>query len=353
MKRIVILGAGGSPADNVIKSLRAAPERFWIIGTEVDPYTIQRSHADETYMTPFWDHPKSIDRLKEIIRLTNAEFVHAQPDFEVFNISKYRDELGILTFLPDHKTVEVCMDKYKSYDYWRNAGLTVPETMLIRNEDDLKNSFQRFGNKIWIRDTTGAAGKGALPTDSCEFAKAWINYRSAWGRCTAAELLTPRSTTFSSLWKSGELVVAQSRERLYWELGNRAPSGVTGITGAGVTVDDEQVTKTAIDAIHAIDNKPNGIFSVDLTYDKKGKVNPTEINIGRFFTTIEFFTRAGLNLPYIMVKLAYGESVPTFKKKINPLTSGLYWIRGMDFLPVLCSEKDIEIRKKEAKRWAK
>ena len=179
-----------------------------------------------------------------------------------------------------------------------------------------------------------------VPKDITQ-ARAWINFNEGWGHFTAAELLTPDSITWMSIWKEGKLIVAQGRKRLYWELARIAPAGITGITGAGVTVADKSVDKIAKEAIFSIDPKPNGIFSVDLTYDFSGVPNPTEINIGRFFTTHYFFTQAGLNMPEIYIKLAYNEALPRIVKKINPLRNGLVWIRGVDFLPVLVHEKKI------------
>src|SRR3990167_9845949 len=122
-----------------------------------------------------------------------------------------------------------------------------------------------------------------------------------------------------SIWKDGKLVVAQSRKRLYWELSKISPSGITGVTGAGVTFSDAILDEIAIKAIKSIDSTPNGIFSADLTYVFEGIPNPTEINIGRFFTTHEFFTQAGLNMPYLFVKMAFGETVTAPEKRINPL----------------------------------
>ncbi|HTG32576.1 MAG TPA: hypothetical protein VLB76_06555 [Thermoanaerobaculia bacterium] len=77
-------------------------------------------------------------------------------------------------------------------------------------------------------------------------------------------------------------------------------------------------------------------------YDPRGVPNPTEINIGRFFTTHLFLTRAGLNLPYLFVKLAFGEPYPEPARKLNPLPVDLAWVRGMDFLPVLTDMAAIE-----------
>jgi carbamoyl-phosphate synthase large subunit len=90
-----------------------------------------------------------------------------------------------------------------------------------------------------------------------------------------------------------------------------------------------------MDAIRAIDGKPHGIFGVDMTYDNQGWPNPTEINIGRFFTTHYFFTKAGLNLPEIYCNIALNNTFPVLERKINPLPNGLLWIRGMDVEPVM------------------
>ena len=145
-----------------------------------------------------------------------------------------------------------------------------------------------------------------------------------------------------SIWNEGELVVAQGRRRLYWELSKLSPSGVTGATGAGETVSDPVLDDIAQRTILAIDDKPNGLFAVDLTYDRTGVPNPTEINIGRFFTTHQFFTELGVNMPYIFVKLAYGEELPRLERKLNPARNKMVWIRGIDFEPVLCSMDEID-----------
>jgi carbamoyl-phosphate synthase large subunit len=122
---------------------------------------------------------------------------------------------------------------------------------------------------------------------------------------------------------------------------------VTGITGTGVTISDAALDELAQKAVHAIDRRPNGIFAVDFTYDKADVPNPTEINIGRFFTTHLFFTRAGLNLPYLFVKLAFDEPLPPIPAKFSPLKPNLAWVRGMDFLPVLTDLDTIETAARE------
>jgi hypothetical protein len=341
MKRILITGAGGSPAVNFSRSLRDSKDEFYLIGVDCNKYTLQRAETDERYLIPAASDKNYLPVLKEIIKKTSAEFIHAQNDIELTFISRNRDSLPIRTFLPNKETVEICIDKFKSYQCWKNAKIPQPETRIINNDDDLRSALDVWG-EVWLRDTVGAAGKGSLPVSEFKMAKAWLDFKSGWGKYTAAEMLSSQSVTWQSIWKNGELVVAQGRKRLYYEFADRAPSGITGLTGTGVTVSNEEVDQMAIKAIKAITKNPHGIFSVDLTYDKNRSPNPTEINIGRFFTTHHFFTAAGLNMPYILVQLAFEEEVDLPKNHINPLEKDLAWIRGLDFLPKLTTVKEIE-----------
>jgi hypothetical protein len=335
MKKIIVSGAGGSPAVNFTRSLWLAPEKFHTIGTDCSKYYLQRAETDERYLIPLAHDYDYIKILNKIIDLTGAEFLHVQNDTEMEVISENREQLHCKTFLPNKNTVAICQNKLISHKLWVDAGVPQPKTFLVENADDLWEAWKTIDGELWIRDTTGAGGRGSLKTRYFKTAKSWINLCQGWGKFTVAECLTPRSTTWLSIWYKGKLIVAQERERLYWELNKLAPSGVTGATGTGVTVSNEVVTEISLLAIKAVDKSPHGIFSVDLTYDKNGVPNPTEINIGRFFTTHQFFAEAGLNVAYILVKLAFGETLEPLSKRINPLPNGLAWIRGMDFEPIL------------------
>lgn len=347
VKRILVTGAGGSPSTNFIRSLKKFPKEFYFIGVDSDKYYLQRAETDEKYLVPKRGEENYLDMLNEVIEKTKADFLHCQNSAELEILSDNRDRLKTRYFLPDPETVRICQNKFDSYKKWEEAGLPQPKTVFLNNEDDLRNAFKELGNKIWVRETKGSGGKGSLPTEDFDQAKSWIDFQAGWGRFVAAEYLSPQSITWQSIWNKGELVVAQTRKRLYWELGKISPSGISGATGGAITMSDPKVDEISLKAIRAIDKCPNGIFSVDLTYDKNGVPNPTEINIGRFFTTHEFFTQAGLNMPYIFIKLAFGEEYPEPSRKINPLPENLVWIRGMDFLPILTTMAEVDKYQKE------
>ena len=339
-------GAAGSDAtNNFIRSLRDSRRRDHLIGMSSVPSDLFLADTEEKYAVPYASDPEYPQALLRLLQKTRPDLLHSQIDFEVRAISRIRDHieaLGVKLFLPVPETVENCVNKYLSYEIWKKAGIKVPETLLLHSPEDLESAFEKFGERVWIRAIEGGGGTGALPADDLNFARLWIDRFEGWGEFTAAQSLTPNSVTWLSIWYEGRLVVGQARRRRTWKFGSRTLSGVTGITGIGETCSDMVVDRVAQDAILAIDAKPHGIFGVDMTYDQEGFPNPTEINVGRFFTTHYFFTEAGLNMPEIYCDLALEGRTPTLERRINPLPDGLVWIRGMDAAPVLTTAAELE-----------
>lgn len=350
MAKIYIGGAGGAPSNGVIRSLRESGRKDYLIGTSSEASDLFLANTDERYFVPRATAPNHKQAVLQLLKKCKPDFLHVQNDYEVQAFSRIREEvesLRVKHYLPARATVENCVDKNKSYEIWVNVGIKVPKTMILKDASDLKKAFETLGEKIWIRATVGGGGRGALPVTNFDFAKIWIENFNGWGTFTAAECLSSRSITWLSIWYQGELVVAQTRRRHSWSFGNRTLSGVTGITGVGETCSDAIVDQVAQDAILSIDKKPHGIFGVDMTYDDNNWPNPTEINIGRFFTTIYFFTKAGLNLPEIYTNIALENTFPVLEKKINPLPDGLIWIRGMDVDPILTTAAELGKMKNE------
>jgi carbamoyl-phosphate synthase large subunit len=346
--KILIAGCGGAPSEGVVKSLQKCDKGDEIIGMGSEPTDLILSNASKKYIIPYANKLEYKDSLIRLLENEKPDLVHFQNDLEIFEASKIRDKIiatGTKLFMPKHEVIDTCVNKYKTYLKWNDSKVKVPRNILLNDEKDLLHSFKELGDKngkIWLRASSiGGGGKGALPTSDFEFAKRWIDNYNGWSDFIAAEMLSADTVTWLSIWNDGELVVAQTRIRKGWTHGNRTLSGITGVTKVGQTHSDVTVTKVAMDAIFAIDDKPHGIYGVDMAYDMSGFPNPTEINISRFFTTVLFFTEAGLNMPKIFKDIAlYGE-LPLLRKKINPLPDGLMWLRGMDTRPKLITFEDM------------
>lgn len=340
MKRVLVTGAGGPAGINFVASLRVAPEKMLVVGTEANKYFIHLATADRVYSVPKATEHGYIDCLNEVIEKERIEFLHAQPDIEVEFVSENREKLDACLFLPSKKAVRACQDKLEAARLWKKRNVPVARFMELRDVSDVDIAFKELGSPIWIRATHGAGGVGSTPASNRNVAVSWMNYWKARGvdwKFIAHEHLQGRNIAFHSLWKEGELITSMARERLEYIYPHLAPSGVTGTPAVQKTIHDDTVNKIGTEAVLSIDANFNGIACVDMKENGEGVPCVTEINAGRMFTTSFFFSYASkvlrkdfwANIPYLYVKLAFKEGVPKIPK-CNVLPKDVYWIRHID-----------------------
>ncbi|MGQ9506361.1 MAG: ATP-grasp domain-containing protein [Candidatus Bathycorpusculaceae bacterium] len=340
MKRILVTGAGGPAGINFVMSLKIAPEKMFIVGTEANQFFFHLAPVDKKYLVPKASDPKYIDELNGIVEKEKVEFVHAQPDIEVARISENRETLKAKVFLPAKETIRICQDKLKSAEKWEKNNVPVAKYLELREETDVNKAFEELGTPIWIRARHGAGGRGSTLAHNKETALSWIKYwkyREMDWQFIAQEYLPGRNIGFHSLWKNGELITSMARERKEYIYPNLAPSGVTGTPAVQRTIHDKAVNDIGTRAVLAIDRKFSGIACVDLKENKEGEPCVTEINAGRMFTTSFFFSYASKiigknyygNIPYLYVKLAFEEEILNIPK-YDILPENIYWIRHID-----------------------
>jgi carbamoyl-phosphate synthase large subunit len=185
-------------------------------------------------------------------------------------------------------------------------------------------------------------------------AQAWWSYWESREEISMTfivqEYLPGLNLAWQSLWKDGELIVSQARERLEYIYPFLAVSGVTGTPVVARTVNmPEDWKKIAMDTVLSIDPDATGIFCVDLKGDRDSVPNPTEINCGRFFTTSAGFSSLGhklgipgANMPLIYTKLGFEEKIGPFPQ-FDVLPQQWLYIRHIDlgerWIPAEIAEK--------------
>lgn len=353
MKKILVTGAGGPAGVNFLKSLKSTEESMKLYGTDINQYHLEfgKPWTEKMLLIPRATSDHYISKLNDIINKYKIDLIHPQPDTEVFQISENREKIDAKTFLPKKETIRICQNKYLSANIWKDKMFPSVKAIEIRDdhlENDIANACNLLGEKIWLRAKKGAGGTGSTPVENVETGVNWIKYWRSRGKkweFIAQEYLPGRNIAFQSIFKDGNLITSQARERIEYIYPYLAPSGVTGTPIVARTIHDDNVNKMATEAVLSIDSNATGVFCVDLKEDKLGKVCPTEINAGRFFTTSYFFSFASkkfnlplANMPYVLIKLAFNETIPK-GSKYNILPKDLYWIRHID-----CSEHLVQAK---------
>jgi hypothetical protein len=87
---ILLTGAGGSAAANVLDALRRADRGYRVVSADASAVRLHLSEADQRYLLPRCDDPGYASALRRLIEATGAVVLHAQPDPEVAAIGSIR-----------------------------------------------------------------------------------------------------------------------------------------------------------------------------------------------------------------------------------------------------------------------
>lgn len=337
MTRILLTGAGGSAAYNFKDALDIDGDNY-IVGADARPYHLELIKVDKRYIVPRVDEPGYVDAINRIIEKEKIEFVHPQPDVEVAFLSQHKDKINAKIFLPDYSVVEACHNKMTFNKLLSDKGVAVPIAYYIDSPDSLKLALEellKIQPKVWLRAIRGAGSRGSLPINSFYQGDAWIDYWRNfkgidYGDFMASEFLPGHEYAWQSLWWEGELITAQARERLEYIFGNLTPSGQTSSPSVAKTVNRDDIDEIGQAAVRAVSDKPHGVFCVDMKEGADGVPKVTEINVGRFFTTSNFFAHAGLNMPAMYIEIAMTGKLRNRPKQLQPLAENLYWVRMID-----------------------
>ena len=347
---VLVLGVGGPAGVNFARSVNLAEEDIVLYGTDTNKYNIEIANPYYNYVFLVSEDDKlKKQQIKNIITEFGIDFIYAQPDSEVLFLSRNRKEFEAKTFLPKHNTILNCQSKFQTSRIWSEVWSQTYGYMINGNiMDKLHNLMTRLGNTFWLRASHGAGGKASLLTKNITHAYHWCKFWLEYADITlmAQKYLSGRNFAWQSVWKNGELIVSQGRERLQYLYGNATVSGISGSSSVSRLVNIDQLNNNAIKAIKLIDNKPHGIYSVDLTEDGDDIV-PTEINAGRFFTMSYLLAKASVevnkprgNMPLIYLKLGNDLEIPD-GATMNILPSDFYWFRHVDCPAILIKKNDL------------
>jgi glutathione synthase/RimK-type ligase-like ATP-grasp enzyme len=338
-RHLLVLGAGGGPGNNLIRSLRVGDPSLLIVGAHRDRFLLKNSAADRNYLVPATAHPDFINSLAEIVGRDSIDLIIPTSDSDVRALAMLRDRLPCRTFLPTIGVIDLCRDKYELNVRLRKRGVPAPETFALTTLEDIDDIFGPTPHRrLWCRTREGHGGRGALLVESPEQARAWIQYWNDMrgvvpSAFTLSEYLPGRDFAAQSLWHDGELVIVKNYERLS-ALGGGQPGSTSSLAALSRTVVDPRVPDVTTAAMRALDRRASGVFCWDLRENADGVLCVTEINAGRFGLSTNIFDLPGKhNMAVTYVRLALGEGVG-FRDHYDAVDD-YYMIRDYDTVPTI------------------
>ncbi len=338
MTTILITGLGGSIGIDTARSLRKDPS-LRLVGCDCSDWGRQQAGhlVDEVVALPRADRGEKafLDALTETVERTGAALALVNPDPELEALAAIEATLPCPSSMPPIETVGITLDKARTVAK-ANIPDAFPESRALRSDADLERCFQEMEAPFWLRSAVGPGGRGSLTVETPDEARAWIDYWRRRGRdydWLVQELLPGRNLNWTGIYTRGELRLSAAMERLRYFLGESAASGVSGQVALCATVDPAELDTTCDRVVRALDDAPNGIYSVDLRCDREGKAKVTEVN-PRFAGRPWLYTNAGLNMPLAAVRALLGQPLGD---AVSPdgFRVGLHLHRQLDIDPAV------------------
>ena len=339
----MVTGAGGIAGVNFARALRSSARGYYLVGTDYNRFHIEYPDVDARYRTPRHDDKTFVQRISEIVKSESIEFVHPQPSSEALVLALHRNVLGARVFLPTGSLMQKAQDKLLSQRILRKAKVPVAATKTIAKAGDVRAAFRILGRPLWVRARHGAGGRLSLLCNTAEEAEYWVRLWNLRGvdlkEMILQEYLPGRNVAWDSIWKEGRLVTSYARERLEYPFKHISPSGITGTPSVARIIHDDQVNEVAVMAVKSLDDRPNGAYSVDLKGSSSGVFCITEVDAGKFHSTMPLWGYAAAkllempwfaNLADLYVRIGLGEEIPASIPQLNLFPAGYYLLRDMD-----------------------
>ncbi|MCS4541310.1 MAG: ATP-grasp domain-containing protein [Euryarchaeota archaeon] len=322
MPKITVLlsGSGGPAGLGAIKSLKEIKERkIGIIGVDADPFAPGSFLVDKFYTVPKAFEQNFVDKLFRICKREKIDVIIPTVDDEIFVLSNIKQKFeseDIRLLIPDHKTFLKAYDKGLTVKTAEENGIDVPKTFFPNNSIELKKISKQLGSPFVVRPRISHGGRGIFYVETIAEATAAFNWLKREGSIPMVQQYVKRGSVYSvaTLFdRRSELVAVGTMKKLR----EKPPSG--GVAWAGETVKNPKIQKLGIKIIKSFENWV-GPATAEIKFDGKNaylmEVNP------RLWGYNYLMTKAGINFPYLTVKLALNEKV-----KVGNYRTGLKFVR--------------------------
>ena len=153
--RIMIEAAGSLVSSSTMRNIQKAG--FTVIGTDSNPDSFGKYLCDEFYTVPAASDPSSRDFLKELVRDKKIDLVIPTLDEGMLAWAQMSEELkknGTSVSVSVPETIEICEDKWLTYQKFIENGIPTPKTSLENIYPLVKPRNGRGGQGIRLNDRT-------------------------------------------------------------------------------------------------------------------------------------------------------------------------------------------------------
>lgn len=264
-----------------------------VISVDASPLAATLYLSDKHYIVPRISDPNYINVLLNICKEENIKLIIPTIDTELFILSQNRGKFeknGIRIAISDTKVIEICGDKLKTFQFFKENNIPTVETFLLGQFDKM----EKLNYPLFIKPCSGSASINTYKINNRKELDFFINYID---NPVIQEYAEGKEFTMDVLADlEGQVINVVPRERIEVRAGE---------INKGRTVRDEKIIEYAKN----ITEKLGAIGPITIQCFVKGNaVKFTEIN-PRIGGGYPLSFAAGANYPELLIRMVLGEKV--------------------------------------------
>lgn len=310
---VMVTAVGSTTGMSVIKGLRGQKEyNVRIIGTDIYPKeTIAASNlCDQIYLVPTAKESAYLNTIINICKQENVQLVIPIVDEELWIIAQNRERFeyeNILPIVSDVSVIDICNDKFKTFQWMQTQGIPCPQTCLL---DDLQ-SCENLTYPQFIKPRYGRSSIGCKKIDSPQ--------ELEFIRKTTSNLIT------QPLLEGDEYttdILADFNGKVFSVVPRLRVETKAGISTKGRTCHNQRLIKWGATIAERLPIRgPTNLQS----FVKDDEVTYFEIN-PRFSGGLPLTIESGVNGPFCLLKLFFGSPTPSEHLPFEDLFMARYWM---------------------------
>ncbi|MCJ2556737.1 MAG: ATP-grasp domain-containing protein [Candidatus Thermoplasmatota archaeon] len=326
---VVVTAAGAPGAPPIMKSLRLNGERkIEIVGTDMNPDAVGLFMAERGHVVPGGTDPEFVPTMLELAEKERADVILPLATYELMpfseNVQRF-EEIGVKVPVSKPEALTIANDKGLLCDFVRERGLPAPESVMVSSFKEFELAVEKLGHPevpVCFKPRIGKGSRGFRVLDpSVDRFDLLMNHKPTHTVTTLDEI----SPVLSGADPFPELVVMEYLPGTEYSVDLLLSGG----EALAVLPRPREVTKLGISFMGRIEKDPEieelaskiareiGLeYNINMQFKRSGDGVPKIIEINpRVSGTIVMCTGAGVNLPYLGVKLALGEEIPPIEPK--------------------------------------
>lgn len=292
-----------------------------VVGTDMVLSAPALQACDVAWQVPGVFEEGYLDALKEVIRTENIQMVFSLNDLEAGLLAENRaaleQETGATFYVPSPSTLDVCADKWRTYEFARQLGVPVPETFLTVAGAVEALEFGRVQFPLIIKPRWGSASIGLYVVESLEDLEAsFVACQKAVGKSALSSLGLEDAVIIQEVIQGPEYgidILYGRDERYIGFTAKRKLAMRAGETDKAVTVAPELFQNVVVKIANALPHRGN----LDCDFlERDGKFYLLEFN-PRFGGGYPFTHMAGANHVQMLLDDYQGHALAPYGYQVS------------------------------------